>query len=536
MHIGTLTMAFLALTLGQAPNDVFITNQRSHKVPLSDIPPATRQMLREFRLFVSTDQGRSWQQVDAIPADRSEFNFQSPRDGSYWFRVAVMTLQNKQEPENLYQGAPDQKMVVDTVKPIIEMSARRQGDEILATWSIQEDHPDMRALKLEYRLKDGPPNSWYVAPFDGNLVGKTQFRVNQNGSVILRLQARDLAGNASYRDVEVSGIALAAGGLPPGGVSSSSNYPQPQPSIADPGFPPSAPISPPPTMEPPPDYTPRTPIANNHNQGGPPSRVPGMPDDDLSSRKPLASNVPPPATPMDTAAPQPKQPNMPQTRYLNSTNLTFEYEISKLSPSGIGVVEVYWTLNDGNRWELFADDPKSGPSMLPGRYKRRLELPGDGVYGFTCVALSRAAKEMKDKAGVHPGNKPKDGDAPEIRVEVDTIPPVVELFAPVPDKQRENTMILTWTAKDKNLSAEPISLEWAENPQGPWQACGAKQSNVGRFSWTLPPRIPVQVYLRVKATDFAGNEGVAVTQEPLYVDLGQPQARFTDVTVTQQAP
>lgn len=535
MQTGALMLAFLGMTVGQASNDVYITNQRNQKIPV-ELPPAGRQTVSQLRLYASTDQGRSWQQVDAITPDKDGFVFLAKNDGSYWFRVAAVNLQGRQEPENIYQGAPDQKMIVDTVKPMIDMSAQRQGDEILASWNIHEDHPDMQGLRLDWRAKEGSPSSWNVAPFDGNLRGQTQFRVNHQGAILLRMQVRDLAKNLSFREVEVNGtgIALTAG---QGGQfnNSSSNYVQPPPSYApppstyptDPGF------CPPPEREPlPPTFDqdlPRKVLASNDGKTMQ-HRQPGNPDEQqrrmLATSQNLEPNVPP----------QPKQSNLPQVRFLNSTNLTFEYEISKLSPSGIGVVEVYWTLNDGGHWEQYADDPKSGPSMLPGRYKRRIELPGDGVYGFTCLALSRAAKEMKDKAGVNPGNKPKEGDAPEIRVEVDTIPPIVELFAPVPDKQRENTLILSWTAKDKNLAAEPISLEWAENPEGPWQACGGKQTNTGRFSWTLPQRIPVQVFLRVKAADLAGNEGIAVTQEPLYVDLGQPQARIVDVFVTQQAP
>jgi hypothetical protein len=414
------------------------------------------------------------------------------------------------------------------------MSARRQGDDILATWSVQEDYPDVRSVKLEYRAKDGPPNAWYVAPFDGNLRGQTQFRVNHQGPIVLRMHVQDLAGNVSYGLAEASGVAL-AGGAAPSPLSNNSNY-APPPNFPGPEVNSALP-QPPDTPVPPPGYEqdipPSPPIARSQLKNAvPPMHNALVTQED--SKKPLASSAPPPVeTP---PPPQPKQPALPQINYLNSTNLTFEYEISKLSPSGIGVVDVYWTLDDGRTWEHFADDPKSGPSMLPGRYKRRIELPGDGVYGFTCVALSRAAKEMRERANIKVGSVPKSGDLPEIRVEVDTVPPLVELFAPVPDKQRENTLILSWTAKDKNLAHEPISLEWAENIEGPWQACAPRQSNSGRFSWTLPQRIPVQVYLRARASDLAGNEGIAVTPEPLYVDLGQPVARFTGVTVTQQAP
>lgn len=541
-----LTLTLLAMTVGQLGNDVNPVNQHRVLIPV-DIPPASRSQISMLRLYVSTDQGKSWQLADAISPDsipaNKGFIFQAQKDGHHWFRVASVDLQGRQDPEPVWAGKADevQKMFVDTFKPIVELSARRQGDDIVATWSVQEDYPDMRSLRLEYRAKDGPPAGWYVAPFDGNLRGQTQFRVSHAGSIIVRLSVSDLAKNTSVGTAEVNGIALAGGGeqrLP--STHSSSSYPPPQPNFpSDSGYsglPPTTPGTPPigsdyPPHDIPPQH-PMQPLASSNNKMAVPMNA--IAHD--ANKRVLASNTTAPA-PIEGVPPPPtRQSHLPQVQYLNSTNLTFEYEISKLSPSGIGVVEVFWTLDDGQKWDLFADDPKSGPSMLPGRYKRRIELPGDGVYGFTCVAVSRAAKDMREKAGIKLGNQPKAGDAPEIRVEVDTIPPVVELFAPVPDAQRENTLLLTWTAKDRNLAAEPISLEWAENPEGPWQSCGVKQANTGRFSWTLPQRIPVQVYLRVKAADLAGNEGIAATREALYVDLGQPQARFLGVTVTQQAP
>jgi hypothetical protein len=45
----------------------------------------------------------------------------------------------------------------------------------------------------------------------------------------------------------------------------------------------------------------------------------------------------------------------------------------------------------------------------------------------------------------------------------------------------------------------------------------------------VPPGTPVQVYLRVRVRDKAGNEGIAVTSSPQYVDLIEPEGSLLGV-------
>lgn len=202
MPTAALTLTVLAMSAGQVANDIYYSNQKSYMIPV-ELPPAGRQMISQLRLYASTDQGRSWQQADVITPDKNNFYFQAKIDGLYWFRVAVVNLQGRQEPENIYQGPPDQKMVVDTVKPIIEITGQRQGDDILARWNIQEDHPDMQALKLDWRAKDVSPTSWNAVPHSSELRGQAKFRVQHAGATALRFEVRDRAGNVSIREVDV---------------------------------------------------------------------------------------------------------------------------------------------------------------------------------------------------------------------------------------------------------------------------------------------------------------------------------------------
>ena len=85
------------LLLGQARGDVPVSNQPAFQIPL-DIEPAVRQQLKEIRLFVSRDQGKTWQQRESAKPEQNGFVFHATEDGQYWFCVAAVDLQGRQEP------------------------------------------------------------------------------------------------------------------------------------------------------------------------------------------------------------------------------------------------------------------------------------------------------------------------------------------------------------------------------------------------------------------------------------------------------
>jgi hypothetical protein len=45
----------------------------------------------------------------------------------------------------------------------------------------------------------------------------------------------------------------------------------------------------------------------------------------------------------------------------------------------------------------------------------------------------------------------------------------------------------------------------------------------------MPPSVPFQFYVRVEATDRAGNVGTAETNEPVKVDLSRPKTRVITI-------
>jgi hypothetical protein len=204
---------------------------------------------------------------------------------------------------------------------------------------------------------------------------------------------------------------------------------------------------------------------------------------------------------------------LPQLQVVNDPQITLEYEVTQYGPSGLSKVELWITKDDGRTWAYLTDDPDCKSPITA-------TLPGEGVYGLRLV--------FQSGLGLTKG-PPLANDLPDLRIEVDTTPPLVKLFEPRPDPQRRDTLIVTWSATDRNLGSKPITLEYAERPEGPWMPIAADLPNSGSYSWQLPPKIPYRVFLRASAVDTAGNRSTAETREPIPVDLTKPAGRILGI-------
>jgi hypothetical protein len=554
MGAGTLALACLWL-VGQVSSDVVYTNQLNHRIDVQF--KIQRSEIKELRLFCSPNQGRDWDLAAVIGPDKDYFVFRAPGDGTYWLRVASVNHKGEQFPENPRVGPPNQKMVIDTAKPIIRtLQARRQGGEVLVAWEVQEDNPDVPSFRLEYQPKDSHAGLWTAIAATAAPTGEVRFPSTGNAPLQVRLSLRDLAGNQSFAIIDVAGDSVTTAAYNPtshpGGVtqlsgSTTPGHPldlsaqipiQPPPSGGT-----LSPIGPPPINPGPIDPAP--PLVNPGKAVSPPAATPGASppaggprDEDkviASSRwLPAAGPTAPPAP----AAPVPEAKavppagptrQLPAVQYINQPEFLVAYEVSKLGPSGIGSVELYRTRDDGQTWEKYAYDATVGVVAKGVRLQRMVQFHDgepDGIYGFVLVIKNRA------NIGRRP---PQPGDAPEIRIELDTTRPEADLFTPVRDAQ-PGCLLLTWRAADKNATPSPINLEWSEQRGGPWHPIGTDLPNTGRYSWKLPDEMPVNVYLRLRARDLAGNETAVITPNPLPVDLHEPEGHLIDVSLPVRHP
>jgi hypothetical protein len=204
-----------------------------------------------------------------------------------------------------------------------------------------------------------------------------------------------------------------------------------------------------------------------------------------------------------------------EKRWVNSKHISLNYEIQEKGPSGVSTVELWWT-RDTKEWKKYKEETDPKPPMVFDVYE-------EGVYGFTLIV----------KNGVGLGDPPpRVGDGPQIWVEVDLTKPFVGVVQTEIGRGPDiGNLTITWTATDKNLGREPITLSYAEDAKGTWTPIpGASNiENSGRFVWKKGAGPPFRFLVKAEAKDKAGNVGENVTVKPVLFDLTQPKSRITNV-------
>jgi hypothetical protein len=559
MATGTLTLALLTLSAGAVPPDVVPMNGRNFQIPIH-IAEGQRGKIKELILFTSSDQGATWNETQVAPPDKDAFVFYAPSDGVYWFNICVVDAQGRREPPDIYKSPPRQKVLVDTLPPNVRIvSAERQGDDVVVAWEIQEDHPDLATLKLEYRAADAAAWTWTPVSMSPALSGQTRFHVATAGPVTIHLQLADDAGNVGDAQAEVrakSGVSnpsapaivpatLQSNATPPIAPATANPHaqtgggPAPAPSSASAPVPNTISTAPPagswdssPPVQPvslrrndppsPPERQWGSSPASGYQQtgwDGGPNRPTGV--DAASRNGQTVASMGYAYAPTSTVGGLRGLGDVAgAVEISNNTQITLDYEVTRQGPSGIGKVELYLTGDEGRSWQRYYEDVHPKPPMT-------VNLPGEGIFGLRLVVTSGAGLARK---------APQPGDSPQMRVEVDLTPPAVRLFPPQPDPTRRDALLLTWNASDRNLAANPITLEYAERPDGPWVTIAKELTNTGRYQWLLPQNMPVRVYLHVLAIDAAGNKAMDQTPEPVLIDPSEPEGQIKGIVKTVRRP
>jgi hypothetical protein len=418
-------------------NEIIYANRGDFTIPFqadNRNPP-----LKQLQLFVSTDQGRTWQPNAMASPDQKRFRFICDRDGPYWFTVQTLDTAGRYFPPHIEGAQASLKVVVDTQPPVVHLRplGGRAG-EVGVTWEVRDENLDFRqadAFRLEYRSVGAV--AWVplaADPTSGQFIWNPQ----TNAPLEVRLKVRDRAGNLGQAGTNV--------------------------------------------------------IVGQQDTGqpfGPPAGGAGIPN--------------------GLAAPADR-------RLVNSKRISLNYELKDVGPSGVSTVELWFT-QDGRGWNRYPL-PKTEESTTPPK-PLVFDVAGEGIYGFTLVA----------KSGVGLGERPPQvGDRPQVWVEVDLTKPVVQIHQVLVGRGADKgKLTITWSASDRNLGREPITLVYGEGAGGPWRPIAAKIANTGRYVWSMPERVPYQFYVRVEAADLAGNVGEATTPELIRVDLSQPRVNILNI-------
>lgn len=227
---------------------------------------------------------------------------------------------------------------------------------------------------------------------------------------------------------------------------------------------------------------------------------------------PIRNQYVPPSdtTPAETTPAEPP-------RMVNARLFELEYDLGSTHPGDVASVELWGTRDGGSNWKNYTLDNDNRSPLV-------VNVAGEGIYGFKVVVRTITG------AGYRP---PTSGDQPEIVVGVDLTAPTAGGLRVTPSSEQPGRAAISWTASDSQLADRPVELCWGETPAGPWIPLAAGLENTGSYAWTIPARLPSEVYVHLKVRDEAGNVAEATTPRPIRLKSHRPKVEVSDVQPPQ---
>ena len=129
-------------------NDVTYSRQPGFRIPFT-VDPGDRRIHR-VELYVSEDRGKTWNAYGSVsPLERKAFEFQTNRDGTYWFTVRTVDRDGRGYPATLDQAIAQQKVVIDTQPPTVNLHSLPSGNgQVGVEWQVSDDNLDLNSLIL----------------------------------------------------------------------------------------------------------------------------------------------------------------------------------------------------------------------------------------------------------------------------------------------------------------------------------------------------------------------------------------------------
>jgi hypothetical protein len=203
-----------AVAPGNTPQPIS-TRQSSFAIPYTiPVPKTPAETPAEIRLFVSSDQGKSWNMAEATKLNaitetqRGQFTFRAPGDAEYWF--AIRTVDRAGQLRGGRNG-PELRVIVDAQPPVIKLDAQRgAAGEVAIRYDVTDAALQPQSLALSYQLSG--MTDWRSISFDKPfgavpekpLQGTTTFWPERAGVELqVRLEILDAAGNNGVSQVAV---------------------------------------------------------------------------------------------------------------------------------------------------------------------------------------------------------------------------------------------------------------------------------------------------------------------------------------------
>jgi hypothetical protein len=206
----------------------------------------------------------------------------------------------------------------------------------------------------------------------------------------------------------------------------------------------------------------------------------------------------------------------PAVLLVNDTHVSVEYNVGKSGPSGLAKVLIYGTTDQGRTWECLGEDADH-------RSPAEINLPGEGIYGIRMSGVN---------GNGFGGKAPAAGEQPSTTIEVDLTRPKLHSFKT--GLAKSGQLDIRWKVTDKNLGNQSVNLFYRTSRKGAWKPLVAKLKGEGNFRWSITQDLAPQYYIRLEATDLAGNVISCESQNPVLVDRTEPDINVTGITVIQR--
>lgn len=525
--LGLALLASLAQLSAQEPADPEAATSylpsAQFKIPFNI--ELLRGDLREVQLWVSTDEGESWQMHGvAHPGDRW-FDFRAAAEGLYFFSVQTIDAEGNAFPS----PSPPLRVTIDTSKPLASVRAEINAvGQLVAEIHVTDENllPDSAVLKLrtdrDAIWRDVDLSS--LQSQQGELKGQVTLDLPACREVALALAVRDQANNSGEATCTYVMPRTAAGSP---GMTLASTIPQTQRSrIPDVGATQSweASSSASATPAPPP---PSAPVSSPVAERAGPGRLTGKglftleqsdsPPTGLALDGPETEELPLPAAIDTEPQPQPSsddqaplqlsetasrhEPRAGIVSHANSPDRAFhcksrtfslDYSVEALGGTALSDVELWGTEDGGTTWNKWGSDPdRTSPFDV--------QVGVDGLFGFRMVVIAGNGLVS---------NRPRDGDNADMWIHVDTQLPTAKITRAIyGEGTDEGMLVFDYLCSDQHLVDRPISLSYSERPGGPWTEIAAGIENTGTYRWKASPSLPEKIFVRLECVDKAGNIG-----------------------------
>jgi hypothetical protein len=201
----------------------------------------------------------------------------------------------------------------------------------------------------------------------------------------------------------------------------------------------------------------------------------------------------------------------PNAMHSSSKSFELDYAIVNDPGAPIASVELWGTLDQGRTWDRWGvDTDRESPFDI--------EVQAEGLFGFRMVIVGSNGLASK---------RPMPGDPADAWIHVDTTMPRARILSALAGKGTEaGSLVIEYQAIDDHFIERPISLFYSETPQGPWVQITQGAKNQGRFVWSAESHLPEKVFLKLQATDAAGNVGEHILDLPVDIQTAAPRGKI----------